>query len=52
MLKNILATVGMATITKLGLDLFIRYYAMKSENEHWRATSGGAKKPGDAGVGD
>ena len=52
MLKNLLATVGLAAVVKVGFDLFVRYCVMEEENERWRAAyaerQSGAKKPEDA----
>ncbi|WP_255916944.1 MULTISPECIES: hypothetical protein [unclassified Pseudomonas] len=39
MLKNVLATVGLAAVLKASLDLYLKYKQMARENEAWRKSA-------------
>ncbi|WP_448118452.1 hypothetical protein [Pseudomonas serbica] len=43
MLKNLLATVGLAVVLKASFDLYLKYKKMERENDIWRKSASGGE---------
>lgn len=43
MLKNVLATVGLAVVLKASFDLYLKYKQMERENDTWRKSAPGGE---------
>ncbi|MNG12167.1 hypothetical protein D3C84_957620 [compost metagenome] len=43
MLKNVLATVGLAVVLKASFDLYLKYKQMERENDIWRKSASGGE---------
>ncbi|EJM77185.1 hypothetical protein [Pseudomonas sp. GM55] len=43
MLKNVLATIGLAVVLKASLDLYLKYKQMERENDTWRKSASGGE---------